>query len=71
MCAAPGSKTAQLIEFLHAEDTETNTFPCTYKRFNVYCHQDTDMKHSHSPSPSLSPSPLSLPLLPFSFLQLE
>ena len=29
MCAAPGSKTAQLIEFLHAEDTETNTFPCT------------------------------------------
>ena len=23
MCAAPGSKTAQLIEFLHAEDTPT------------------------------------------------
>ena len=28
MCAAPGSKTAQLIEFLHAEDTESNTIPC-------------------------------------------
>ena len=28
MCAAPGSKTAQLIEFLHAEDTNTNTIPC-------------------------------------------
>lgn len=27
MCAAPGSKTAQLIEFLHAEDTETSTIP--------------------------------------------
>ena len=29
MCAAPGSKTAQLIEFLHAEDTETSTIPST------------------------------------------
>ena len=28
MCAAPGSKTAQLIEFLHAEDTGTNIIPC-------------------------------------------
>ena len=28
MCAAPGSKTAQLIEFLHADDTGTNTIPC-------------------------------------------
>ena len=27
MCAAPGSKTAQLIEFLHAEDSETTPMP--------------------------------------------
>ena len=27
MCAAPGSKTAQLIEALHAEDTEKSTMP--------------------------------------------
>ena len=27
MCAAPGSKTAQLIEFLHAEDTPTSSIP--------------------------------------------
>ena len=28
MCAAPGSKTAQLIEMLHAEDSEDNPVPC-------------------------------------------
>ena len=27
MCAAPGSKTAQLIEALHAEDTDKSTMP--------------------------------------------
>ena len=27
MCAAPGSKTAQLIEALHAEDTENSAIP--------------------------------------------
>ena len=27
MCAAPGSKTAQLIELLHAEDTPTSSIP--------------------------------------------
>ena len=27
MCAAPGSKTAQLIEFLHAEDTAISAMP--------------------------------------------
>jgi len=27
MCAAPGSKTAQLIEMLHAEDGETGKLP--------------------------------------------
>ena len=29
MCAAPGSKTAQLIEALHSGDTEDNTVPGT------------------------------------------
>ena len=28
MCAAPGSKTAQLIELLHAEDSELCPLPC-------------------------------------------
>ena len=28
MCAAPGSKTAQLIEFLHAEDIGADSIPC-------------------------------------------
>ena len=27
MCAAPGSKTAQLIEALHAEDNQESTIP--------------------------------------------
>ena len=27
MCAAPGSKTAQLIEALHAEDSQESTIP--------------------------------------------
>jgi len=27
MCAAPGSKTAQLIEFLHSADTLDNPIP--------------------------------------------
>ena len=27
MCAAPGSKTAQLIEFLHTADTLDNPIP--------------------------------------------
>ena len=32
MCAAPGSKTAQLIEFLHAEGSTETTVPseCSY-----------------------------------------
>lgn len=30
MCAAPGSKTAQLIEALHAEDTEDSAMPGVY-----------------------------------------
>ena len=33
MCAAPGSKTAQLIEALHAGDTETNTIPCGWSLY--------------------------------------
>ena len=31
MCAAPGSKTAQLIEALHADDTEASTMPSMSK----------------------------------------
>ena len=30
MCAAPGSKTAQLIEFLHSADTSDNPIPSIY-----------------------------------------
>ncbi len=32
MCAAPGSKTAQLIEALHAEDNQESTLPGINKR---------------------------------------
>ena len=27
MCAAPGSKTSQLIELLHSKDSETSSIP--------------------------------------------
>ena len=37
MCAAPGSKTAQLIEALHAGDTETNTIPCGWSSYMCVC----------------------------------
>ena len=30
MCAAPGSKTAQLIEFLHSTDTADNPIPSIF-----------------------------------------
>ena len=68
MCAAPGSKTAQLIEFLHAEDTETNTFPCTYMwEIKIVIKTWTwlsPLSLPRAPPPSLLPS-LS-PLLPLS-----
>ena len=37
MCAAPGSKTAQLIEFLHADDAGTNTIPCK-REYPIYMY---------------------------------
>ncbi|XP_062501509.1 RNA cytosine-C(5)-methyltransferase NSUN2-like isoform X2 [Corticium candelabrum] len=54
MCAAPGSKTAQLLELLHAEDTAVSAIPSgfiiandrDYKRCYILLHQ---LKRINSP----------------------
>jgi multisite-specific tRNA:(cytosine-C5)-methyltransferase len=43
MCAAPGSKTAQLLESLHAHDTVT----ATYAPPGVVIANDSDYKRTH------------------------
>lgn len=57
MCAAPGSKTAQLLEALHADDTVTSTSmpsgllianDSDYKRTHLLIHQSARL-----PSPAL------------------
>lgn len=37
MCAAPGSKTAQLIEMIHTE--EVNSLPGTEMKFKIFINK--------------------------------
>ena len=36
MCAAPGSKTSQLIELLHVQDTPLDSIPSKKRSYQLY-----------------------------------
>ena len=68
MCAAPGSKTSQLIELLHSKDSETSSIPGWYPISLCFSLLFSSLSHCGMtalfPSISLPPSPPPLSLSP-------